>query len=148
MLRTCRQLGTRFLVTLAVFGLSVPTLFAAPCSCAHNAIEEQKPLPPCCAERLSDQACEPSVPATDDCCHSDGPCECPGCQCAIGAPDANTPPSIVTVANSDSEFLLLALPASSFALEAEQVFLLSHVQHRLADVPGVPLRALYCVWII
>jgi hypothetical protein len=45
-------------------------------------------------------------------------------------------------------FLPLAIPATFTAIPAEQISLATHTEQTLSRSSPVPLRALYCVWII
>ncbi|MEX2168831.1 MAG: hypothetical protein WD851_05950 [Pirellulales bacterium] len=144
MLRTCRQLVLRSLVALATIGIAVPTLFASPCACGSKRAVEKQELRPCCAKRLAAVCCQAPDSAADDCCSGGSPCECPGCQCSLHSPDAVAASAAMTIPH----FLPLALPATFAAADAERSSLAAHAERFLLQSPPVPLRALYCVWII
>ena len=141
------KLGILLLVALATFGVAVPTLFAAPCACALQQIEAQKLLAVCCAMQVATHHCE-SNSSKNDCCSGNGPCNCPGCKCAIHAPGATTDPALVELPDPLTQFLSLANLADIFATSAEQNSLAAHSEQTLTRSLPVPLRALYCVWII
>jgi hypothetical protein len=144
----CKQLAVRMIVALATFGLAVPMLFATPCACAHKQVEAKKSLPPCCAKRLASQHCTSSPTKPDNCCGGSGPCECPGCKCTLEALDATMAPATVKLASLSTYFVPLAIPATISAISADQISLAAHTEQTLSRYSPVPLRALYCVWII
>lgn len=148
MLHFYRQIAVHFFVALATVALAVPTLFAAPCACSDKKAEVKQAVPPCCVQRLAAQNCDSHPTTSEDCCSGTGPCNCPGCKCAVQAPSAIAISSAVAPIDPTVQALPVAFLSDACTTDLQQVSRLAHAQHKLAKSTPIPLRALYCVWII
>jgi hypothetical protein len=146
MFRTLQQLGVNTLVALATVVLIVPTLARPACACPTQSADDSSALSRC-ANRPVGACCEKPSASADDCCPGTGPCQCPGCQCSIAAPDAVPVRSLATPELS-KHITPLDLSLISFAAIAEPAPQSIRTEQFLLQSPAAPLRALYCVWII
>lgn len=147
-----RQLGARSLVALATLGLVMPTLGSSPCVCASKPTAVEESLPPCCAQRAKSTCCDDPAVASRTCCsegsQGDTPCNCPGCNCSVQSSDAVTVGAVIAPTDSNDQFASLAVAAEWLAVAAEPFSRAALAEQSLLRTPPLPLRALYCVWVI
>lgn len=143
-----RQLGARSLVALATLGLVVPTMGSSPCACATRRAAVEKSLPPCCAKRAKSTCSDELAATSHTCCSDDAPCDCPGCHCSVRTPDAVTIGALVLPTNSIDQFAVLGVAADWRTATAESFSRAALAEQSLLRTPPLPLRALYCVWVI